>query len=297
MKPMNFEECAKALEETGDYKVLRRLIPRRSFNARTASPTKRAIVLDIETTGLNQTHDEIIELAMLKFDYSPDGLIYDVVGQLAQLSQPTRDVSKEVLTLTGLTLQDLQGQKLCVPEINSFIEDASLIIAHNASFDRPFCERLSQNFSYKPWACSMSEIRWKASGFTHNGLVSILTEAGLFYKAHRATADCNALLELLSRPLPNSNEPAFKKLLSSARMTTIRIWAIAAAYEKRSILKERGYKWSDGSNGSPRSWWIDVPETKSEEELLFLRENIVPPGAKIQEVKLTAHERYSTRIS
>lgn len=294
---MDNEEYVKALEATGNYKVLRRVLPRRTFNPKVGAPFKRAIVLDIETTGLDRRSDEIVELAMLKFEYSPEGVIFDVVDECIQLNQPAVELSREVSKLTGLSFADLQGRHLSITEIDSFVDDASLIIAHNAAFDRPFCERVSQRFAQKPWACSMSEIKWRHHGFPNSSLVSILAHAGLFYDAHRASNDCFALLEILSRPLPNGSELAFKKLLESARETTVRLWALDAPYEKRGILKERGYRWSDGTGGAPRSWWIDLPEAEVNEEINFLKSAVLLPGAVLKEMTFTAYERYSSRIS
>ena len=33
-------------------------------------------------------------------------------------------------------------------------------------------------------------------------------------------------------------------------------------------LKARGYRWSDGSDGRPKSWWIEVAEEALDDELI-----------------------------
>jgi DNA polymerase-3 subunit epsilon len=67
-----------ALEETGDYRVLRRLAPPRSSPPPDGVPTRLGLFVDVETTGLEPVHDEIIELAMAPFTYGLDGQIFGI---------------------------------------------------------------------------------------------------------------------------------------------------------------------------------------------------------------------------
>ena len=50
---MNFEDMAMQLAAHPDYKVKRRLVPILNFGPGTGGPTKRILVLDTETTGLD----------------------------------------------------------------------------------------------------------------------------------------------------------------------------------------------------------------------------------------------------
>ena len=45
---------AEALAKSTDYRVLRRLVPRKTFNASIGLSTKTGILLDVETTGLDE---------------------------------------------------------------------------------------------------------------------------------------------------------------------------------------------------------------------------------------------------
>jgi DNA polymerase-3 subunit epsilon len=93
---LSLAAMADALAKTGDYRVLRRLVPRTTFVPSIGEVTKTGVLIDVETTGLDQQKDEIIELGMVKFDYLPDGRIAglrDVFTSFNEASGPSRQRS------------------------------------------------------------------------------------------------------------------------------------------------------------------------------------------------------------
>lgn len=89
----------------------RRLKPRsiRTTTAQAAGE-RIAIILDTETTDLDQTRDEVIELAMVAFTYRDDGRIGNVVGEFTGLREPTVPICPEITRLTGITPEMIAGQ-------------------------------------------------------------------------------------------------------------------------------------------------------------------------------------------
>ena len=77
----DLSQMAHTLEKSGDYRVLRRLVPR---DVMTPVPVdeqiKIGVLLDVETTGLDAKTDEVIELGMVKFAYCPDGRVAHVIA-------------------------------------------------------------------------------------------------------------------------------------------------------------------------------------------------------------------------
>lgn len=80
---------AAALEASGEYRVVRRL---RTPALLTSPPagTRLGLVIDVETTGADLPGDEVIELAMVRFAYTPEGEVLGVVGTFQGYHQPTR---------------------------------------------------------------------------------------------------------------------------------------------------------------------------------------------------------------
>ena len=72
------EGMAKALEASGDYRILRRLVPRPP-EPRSAD-TRIGLIIDLETTSLDTSRNEVSEIAAVKFAYSEDPLGYRFRG-------------------------------------------------------------------------------------------------------------------------------------------------------------------------------------------------------------------------
>ena len=296
MDPKEAEKIAVALEATGDYRVLRRLKPRRLIHAPDGEATRVAILLDLETTGLNPAKDEIIEIGMVRFTYGIDsGRIHEVGEPFQRLRQPAAPIPPEVTALTGITDEMVKGKTIDPAEVSRFVADARIIIAHNAGFDRRFAERFCDAFVGAAWACSMTQVPWQEEGFPGTRLEYLAISSGFFFEPHRATDDCLAAIELLARPLPKSGLLTMATLLEAARRTTCRIWAENSPFDLKDQLRARGYRWNDGSDARPKAWYVDVSENDAEGELAFLKKEIYQRNVELLITRITARERFSTR--
>jgi len=54
----------------------------------------------------------------------------------------------------------------------------------------------------------------------------------------------------------------------------MRVWAEQSPFELKDALKRRGYRWCDGSDGRPRSWYVDIDESKLDDEIAFVKKEI-----------------------
>jgi DNA polymerase III subunit epsilon len=220
---INLTAMAEALSRSADYRVLRRLVPRTTLTSSIGQDTKIGILIDIETTGLDARKDEVIELGMLKFDYLASGHVVGVRDVFSSFAEPTVSIPLEVIALTGITDEMVAGQRIDEAAVSAFVDDAVIVIAHNAGFDRKFAERHWPIFERKAWGCSATEVEWRKHGFEGSRLGYLLNGAGFFHQAHRAVDDCHALLEILALELPTAGTPALAVLLAQARRKTMRM--------------------------------------------------------------------------
>ena len=92
----DYAAMASALEQSGDYRVLRRLVPRALSNHRPIA-SKIAILIDFETTGLNTSKDEVIGIGMVKVLYSDLGEVTWFFDIFSSLNEPSNPIPPEIV--------------------------------------------------------------------------------------------------------------------------------------------------------------------------------------------------------
>ena len=280
------------LEASPAYRVLRAVQP----PARLAAVPEGArvgVYLDLETTGLDQTADALIELGLVRFAYRDDEVL-GMLDEVAAFEDPGRPIPSDVKRLTGIDDAMVAGQVIDDASVRECVADAGLVIAHNAAFDRPFAERRFPWLADVAWACTLRDVAWRDEGFEATGLQALVMAYGAFFEGHRAVEDCYAGLFLLGRQLPRSATSALTALRHSAARREVRLWAVRSPFESKDVLRERGYRW----NPAARCWWCDVPEAALAAEEAWLAETVYggrPP--RLPQRELDAWIRYSNRIS
>ena len=165
----------------------------------------KAAFIDVETTGLNPAHEEIIELAITLFAFSREsGKILGIIDEYIGLREPSCPISRGAFLVHHISNQAVKGQVLDKNKIEALISQADFLIAHNAGFDKGFVGKMFPIALSKPWYCSMNGIKWYQKGFSSKALQKLLTAHQIqVNQAHRADADVHACLMLLS--LMNQN--------------------------------------------------------------------------------------------
>ncbi|WP_374605568.1 3'-5' exonuclease [Niveibacterium sp.] len=247
--------CITLLVSNG-YRVIRPLEQRSSYANRTkpeAGLVKVAIV-DTETTGLDFWSDYMIEAAVLVVEFLPEtGEVFDVIATYSGLEESPIGVPVEAAAVNGISESEIQGRRFDDERVAEVLAGVSLVIAHNAEFDRPFLEERFPVFATLPWACSQKGIWWQGEGMGGAKLEYLCYRAGYHYAAHRAINDCRALLELLATPLPKSGRSALQVLWDGAKESFFEVrFALPPRSDVIPQAKNFGARW----NAKLKRWCI-----------------------------------------
>lgn len=217
-------------------------------------------LVDVESTGLNPTTDEVIELGCILYSLSHN----TVLQQVSTLVPVSVDVNPTE-HLNGISA----GAAGCCgsSDDNSILHaalemigEAHAIAAHNAQFDRSFLEKFICDHDYEihkysplghaPWIDTRA-IAWPKATRQGCSLVELALSYGIpVWANHRALTDCQLLAHIIQR------EPDAARLL--ARELESKVWATWASTpfdkEGHARAKSAGFRWNDKSCPANGVW-------------------------------------------
>lgn len=164
------------------------------------SQTLEFVALDIETTGLNNERDEIIEIGAVKYRNG------EVVERFDSFVRPIGKVPKFIHFLTNISSEDLKTAPLINDVLNDFLKfiGKSILVGHNLSFDLSFINYKLAEYKGFPLAnpqwdtVELSRIYLPFTEDHKLGTLARYFDISL-ENAHRADADAEAAGELLLR--------------------------------------------------------------------------------------------------
>jgi DNA polymerase-3 subunit epsilon len=167
-----------------------------------------ALIIDVETTGLDPQRHEIVELGLVLIHIDAAGRHFSVTDEYASLRQPGRPIPNAVSRIHGITDDMVLNQQLDHDQVHRLLSRATVYIAHNARFDRAFLARLYPEVLTRSWLCSMRQIDWFRLGYRSRSLADLLRALGIDNgdePRHRALADCRRLASLLASQAPDGS--------------------------------------------------------------------------------------------
>jgi len=196
--------------------------------------------IDLETTGLNPSSSDIIEIGFMVWDTNQSCPVL-CSSHLIQQKHP---LPEEIKKLTGIQDEDLSqfGIKLkqALLSLAGLAKKCDFLVGHNAlEFDRKYlskaCQKYSLYFPNKYWIDTMIDLPYPDSIKTRK-LSYLATEHHIsITTAHRAVFDIWTTLQILSKydihEITKRVKTGFVKLIAQV------------SYDERAKASTQGFRW------------------------------------------------------
>lgn len=222
-------------------------------------PTRRdgtlhLAVVDSETTGIDPEMDEVICLSVLCVRVDRlDGRFLGVVGSEVEWQEPDF-YFEEAQAITEVPMSSLAGRRFDRAKVDAPLAQTDLVVAHNAVFEWAFLTPLFPALGQLRWACSLDDIDWSSEHNVSHPLIANILEACGHEPHDGSPADaCNALVKVLSQPLPRSSETGFCRLIAASARVTVVCDVPETELTAHAGLQALGFELQDG-------YWTAVTE-------------------------------------
>ena len=156
-------------------------------------PLSDFTVIDLETTGLDPSYDEIIELGAVRYRAGMEKEVF------TSLVRPENEVSEFITDLTGISNEMLDGAPAIREILPAFLDfvGSDIIVGHNVNFDINFIYDAAEGLGFSPFSNDfLDTMRLSRRLFPeerHHRLKDLVGRFGVGkVPAHRALDDCRA---------------------------------------------------------------------------------------------------------
>ena len=162
------------------------------------------VAFDFETTGLYARRDKIIEIGAVRMKNGRE------IARFQTFVDPKQHLEKRTVDLTGITDEMLKGAPKLEDALPKFLEfiDGSVLVAHNADFDRTFLQHACKQLGYEYNLTTVDTLTIAQNLLPSLGKHTLDTVAKHFslmdFQHHRAGDDaliCGMIMEKLAELL------------------------------------------------------------------------------------------------
>lgn len=198
---------------------------------------EKLLIVDTETTGLDPDIHECLEIGAILFDVKSRSVLAQQSFLLPVLENGAEKINRIPAEITQIS----QPWQAGLTYLDSLIQVADVMVAHNVAFDRQWFGKEPLPKISKNWICSMEDITWPSS--LNIRIRPSVRDLALAYgvpvwNAHRALTDCIYLSEVLSR-CDNLEELLIQGLQPRVLMRA------QVSYDQRQLAKNAGFRWND----------------------------------------------------
>ena len=215
------------------------------------------LILDTETTGLDNENDDCLEVGSILFNVKSRS----VLAQQSFLLPVDINNAEKINNIPAEITRLPQPLSEAIKYFESLVRVSDVIVAHNAEFDKKWFGLKKLPQIEKPWICSMDDITWPADRQlkTRPSVRDLALAYGVpVWNAHRALTDCIYLAEVFIRC------SELEKLLIRALEPKVLLRA-EISYEDRYLAKNAGFRWNDAIKGA----WSRKMSRRDKEKLDF----------------------------
>ena len=197
---------------------------------------EKILILDTETTGLDENKDEILEIGCILF-HVPSRSV------LSQLSFLFPVICNEAEHVNGINAEVTNISQPWNDGMNFFlklVDSSDFIVAHNVEFDRKWFGKGRLPKLDKKWICTLEDINWsfqKSLKARPSVTDLALSFSVPVWNLHRALSDCFYISEVFKK-CKNLEE-----LLLKATETRF-LYKALVSYEERFLAKNAGFMWN-----------------------------------------------------
>ncbi len=203
---------------------------------------EKILILDTETTGLDENKDEIIEIGCILFHVTSKSVLSQVSFLFPVSANEAEHVNGISAEVSNINQPWEEGLNFFLKLVNC----SDLIVAHNVEFDKKWFGKGRLPQIEKKWICSLEDINWSFQKNLKNR--PSVTDLALSFSIpvwslHRALSDCFYISEVfkkcenLEELLIKATEPRF-------------LYKALVSYAERSLAKKAGFRWNNPIEGA-----------------------------------------------
>lgn len=222
---------------------------------------KRCLIVDTETTGVDQKKDSVVEIGAVLYSVTNGGTLHQA-STIIPLPENVKNAAVDINGISDELIAESRELRIFFKSIfGAMIEASDVILAHQADFDRGFLTGMDiQMWSARPWLCTKSDFQF-AKGQAGSSLVNLTLSHGLgVASAHRALTDCQHLARILDTYTAKEREALFTHALLPRSE-----YVALTKYDQKGLAKARGFRW----DGDAKQWKKRMTDTEALEVTEF----------------------------
>ena len=207
-----------------------------------SAAVRTLLIIDTETTGLDPQLDHCLEVGVILFDVPSR----QVLAQQSFLLPVEANAAEAINRIPAAATNLPQPWRPALSYLQSLLDAADVLVAHNAAFDRQWFGRGHLPATDKPWLCSMEDMRWPAERLLRSR--PSVRDLALAYEipvwaAHRALTDCIYLAEVFRRC--DELEQLVLRGLEPRQLMRAQV-----SYDDRHLARDAGFRWNEPVKGA-----------------------------------------------